>query len=799
MFRNYFKTAFRNLKRNKIYSVINILGLSLGLACAMLIILYVNDEVSYDRFHEKKDHLYRIVTQNYNADTIPEHKDPNTGFLQGPVFHAGVPEIKSYVRIQSSNTDIKKGTDITSKSLLRVDPEFFSLFTFPLLSGNPETCLEQPHSMVLTEEEAKNQFGTSDAVGKTMLLRENDSFIPYTVTAIAKNCPQNSSIKFNILLPLITPEGTMQNGENWFSFFLNTLVLIEPEADISLINDKIQNIYLAESSEAAKIINERYGDSGPPPSYFLQPFTNIHLSKELPAQNGLSDSSNPVYSYILSGIALFILLIACINFINLTVARSIKRAKEIGIRKVVGGNRKQLIFQFLGESFLLCLIAFVLALLMVQLVLPLFNDLANKVLAISYLLSFKLITGYILLFLITALLSGFYPALVLSQYNPVETLYNRFILGGKNYLQKALVVLQFALASFLIIATFIIYSQFKFLTTKDLGYDDSNVVAVGAHGLSQKELALFREKVTTSPDITEVAGKNGGYWSTSAKVNGEKQIQFAYETVDESYIPLLKIKVVKGRNFSREFPSDSTHSVLVNESFVKEAGWKDPIGQVVDFWYNENEKYTVTGVVKDHHYQSLSQKIGPQLFTMKPANKFGLILVKIKSGSTTAALGHIKNTFQNMFPLHPYNYAFRDEINLRRYQMESKWKQIMLLSAVLTIFISCIGLFGLSVLSTEKRTKEIGIRKILGASVNNVVITLSRDFIKLVLIALALSVPVAWMVAGKWLQNYPYRINPGWQIFAVAAVLVIFIALATVSFQAVKAAIANPARSLRTE
>jgi putative ABC transport system permease protein len=575
-------------------------------------------------------------------------------------------------------------------------------------------------------------------------------------------------------------------------------VVLEPNAKMASVEKQMQHFYTEDSRDALKMIKAKYGDIVGSTTYMLQPYTGMHLSKELPPQNGLTGASNPMYSYMLSGIALFILFIACINFVNLTIARSIKRAKEIGIRKVIGGERKQLIFQFLGESFLLCLVAFILALAIVMAVLPVFNDLSNKALAIAYLFDVKLVSGYIALFLITGLLAGFYPALILSSYNPVQTLYSRFMLGGKNYLQKSLVVLQFTLASFLIIATFTIYAQFNFLTSEKLGYDDSNLVMVNKQ-MKRAEAALLTSELMKSPDIISVSPKNGGQWGTGAKVNGDSTIQFAYETVNESYLPALNIALAQGRNFSTEFPSDSSNSVIVNESFVQKAGWKDPIGQEVNFWYRDNEKYKVVGVVKDYHYQSLNQKIGPQLFTMKAGNDYGMALIKIKPNSATASLKHIEATFKKLFPLNPYSFTFKDQQNIKQYEAEAKWKQIMLFSAILTIFISCIGLFGLSVLSAEKRTKEIGIRKVLGASVNNVVTILSKDFVMLVILALLIAVPLAWMAASKWLQNYPYKIALSWQMFAVAGAMVIVIALITVSFQAFKAAVANPVKSLRTE
>jgi putative ABC transport system permease protein len=383
----------------------------------------------------------------------------------------------------------------------------------------------------------------------------------------------------------------------------------------------------------------------------------------------------------------------------------------------------------------------------------------------------------------------------------VQTLYSRFTLAGKSYLQKALVILQFALASFLIIGTITIYSQFNYLTSQKLGYDDSNLVVVNLKNgrMAHNEVQVLKDEILKNSFVTGVAFKNGGSWGTVGKVNGETQIPFAFETIDETYLPLLKIPIAAGRNFSKEYPSDSTHSILVNEAFVKKAGWKNPIGQQVNFWYNEGEKYNVIGVVKNYHYETLTKEIEPQLFTMKPGNPYGVVFIKIKPNTETAALHDIEKIFRSLFPASPYSYVFKDQENKKNYESEAKWKEILMFGAILTIFISCIGLFGLSVLSAEKRTKEIGIRKVLGASVRNVVSILSTDFLKLVLIALLLAVPIAWMAANKWLQNYPYRINLSWWMFTAAALLVIFVALATVSFQAIRAAVANPVKSLRSE
>ena len=794
MFKNYFKTAFRNLARNQIYSFINIAGLSLGLACAMLIMLYVKDEVSFDRFHKDVNNIYRIVSKR------KENKIPATGFLQGPRFKQNVPGIKSFVRVDSRYEDIKTGTTVQSKSILYVDSNFFSVFTFPLLSGNPETCLTEPHSIVLSEDAAKKQFGTTDAVDKIVMIKEDSTFVPYKVTAVAKRCPQNSSIQFDVLLPFKESDADAKDTHNWFNSFLNTFVVLDDKANPQTVEKQMQSFYV---SEAKQTFEEMLKIDGVDPNnvsmgtYFLQPYVDMHLDPDLPATTGANNSSNPVYSYILSGIALFVLLIACINFVNLTIARSVRRAKEVGIRKVVGGERKQLIMQFLGESFFLCTIAFVFAILLAQLLLPLFNDLSNKLLSLSYLLDVKLIAGYIALYIITALLAGFYPALVLSGYNPVQTLYGRFNIAGKNYLQKSLVVLQFTLASFLIIATFIIYAQFNFLTKTDLGYDDSNLVLVNKNGLTHADVGVFKTELLKNPNIVGVSVKNTGEWGTGTKNSAGATVYFTNEIVDENYLPLLKIPFIAGRNFSATFPADSVQSVIVNESFVKAAHWKNPIGETINMLGSSNQTYHVIGVVKDYHFAPLTKKITPQLFTMN--GSYGNYYIKIKPNTSTASLQWIQKTYQQLYPMSSYAYVFKNDENRKQYADVEKWKQIILFGAILTIFISCIGLFGLSVLSAEKRTKEIGIRKVLGASVQQIATTLSTDFIKLVVLALIIASPLVYIAANKWLQNYPYRIAVNIWMFIGTALLVVFISLITISFQSIKAAIANPVKSLRTE
>ncbi|HZY36727.1 MAG TPA: ABC transporter permease [Mucilaginibacter sp.] len=794
MIKNYLKTAFRNLWRTKAFSVINIAGLSVALGCCMLILLYTMDEVSYDRFNVNANKIYRLAVEQVSPQGT-SMKMGSTGAMPGPTFKREIPEIEDFVRLQSANFTAKRGADVFNEDALFVDSNFFSVFTAPLKSGSYKNALAGDNSVVISEDIAKKYFGDQDAVGKVMQLKGDTAFKLYTVTAVTKRSPQNSSIKIKILIP--AKASSFAKDNQWFNFYLNTFFTVKPGSDIKRVEAKIAKVFQSESGAQFKEMAQKYGMKDKT-IYHLQPLLSMHTSTDYQADNGLTDASNPMYSYILTGIALFILLIACINFVNLTVARSLKRAKEIGIRKVVGGERKQLIIQFLGESYILCLVAFVLAIGLVWLVLPTFNNLANKALAFSYLLSFKLVAGYIAIFLVTGLLAGFYPALVLSGFNPVQTLYNRQKYTGKNYLSKSLVVLQFTLATFFIIATITIYSQFNYLMHYDLGFNDKDVVSIHSFDLDKNVLPTFKNELLKNPNIKMVTADQGGRWGTIAKINNGQQTEFDIKHIDEDYLPLFEVPIVQGRNFSKSIVSDTANSILVNEAFVKQAGWKKPLGEVVDFFYM-HKKYMVIGVVKDYHFLDLTQKVSPIMFRMKPQDPYGNVFVKIDSRNKAAALNYIAKTFKSLFPFRPYESTFKDAEIAQQYDKEAKWKQIVTFSAVLTIFISCIGLFGLATLSAERRKKEIGIRKVLGASVEGIVRKLSTDFLKLVIISALVASPAAWFALNKWLENYPYRVAINSWIFISASVAVLLVALITVSFHSIRAAVANPVNSLRSE
>ena len=796
MFKNYFKIAFRHLKRNKIFSFINISGLSLGLTCCMLILLYTKDEISYDSFHEKKDNIYQLVCDRIEKDGL-DTKSAIAAMVQGPAFKQAIPEIQEFTRVNHKQVLVKKEHQTFNEDICWVDENFFSVFSFPLISGNKEKVLSGFNSVVLTTETAKKYFGTTDVVNKTIDLQINGQFETFTITGIAKQAPQNSSIKFSILVPFkylekVNPD----NGWMWFSF--PTFFVIHPAANLKNITAKMEQVYQLQAKSEIDMNHEAGYDTKF--KWGLIPFTQMHLNTR---DQGTPEASDPIYTYILTGISIFILLIACINFINLSIAQSLKRSKEIGMRKVIGGTRNQLIWQFLGELMFVCMISFVLAILIAFLLLPFFNELANKQLSLKYLFDIKLVTGIIILYFITFLAAGFYPAMVLSGLNPVEALYSKIKFGSKNQLSKSLVVLQFALATLLIITTLFFNSQFKYLTNAELGYNHKNLVEfdIDKAVMDKPLMDVCKIAFTNVPGVETVANTNVGKFGGKTQA-GNREFAATYEHIDENYLSVLQTQVIAGRNFSSKYPSDFSNSVLINETFAKKAGWNDPVGKTVDFmnlpgW--GTRKITVIGLVKDCHFESLKEKIKPELFTMEPQLPLGRFIIRINPANIPATISALEKTYHKLFPDNPFQYSFRDDSLKKNYETESKWKQIISFAALVTIFISCIGLFGLAMLTTERRYKEIGIRKLLGASTSQLVQLITVDFVKLVFIAFFIAIPGGWFIANKWLQNFAYRITLSWWIFAIAGMIALFIALATVSFHAIKASLANPVKSLKNQ
>ncbi len=796
MLKNYLAVAFRNLWRNKTVSFIHIAGLSIGLSCCMLILLYVFDDWSFDRFHKHHDNIYQITMQVLNADGSFRARIGQTGTVYGPSFQRGIPEIITCTRICTYDFVLKKEDKAYTQHIHFADPNFFSVFTFPLVSGDPKTALASLYGMVLTEETARKYFGTVDAVGKTLEFQIDNKFVPFTVTAVARNCPQNSSIQFDILLPMKFYQSTGVL-DDWMNSDVTTFLLLNPGADANAVLSKMVRVYQVESAPALKAARSH----GFNRSFHLglQPLTAMHLSSGGYNYDYRSRSSDPIYGYILSGIAGFILLIACINFINLTIAQSQKRSKEIGVRKVIGGSRSQLIRQFLGESFVTCGIAFALAIGLALLALPMFNKLASKQLSLFYLSDARFIALLLAFYLLTAFAAGFYPALVLSGFNPLDTLYHRFRLTGRNYLGKGLAVLQFSMAGAFIIAAFFMSQQFYYLTHKDLGYNDNDLVTVNIDTDNSAQLAaLIRNQLFTQPSIRAVAFHNSLNDRENIKVDTARQFSASCERIDENYFSTLQIPVIKGRNFSPDYPSDSAHSVIVNETFAQLAGWKDPIGQSVES-PKSHQPVTVVGVIRDFNFYPLTLKVDAQLFTIEPPGEDLEFDIRVAPADQPATLSYIEKIFKKFAPYSPFTYTFRKDDNRHAYDSQEKWRRIVAFAAIFTVFISCIGLFGLATLATQRRIKEIGIRKVLGASVPNLVRLLSVNFLQLVLLANFIAIPVAWWGVNKWLQNFAYRITLQWGVFASSVLITLLIAWLTVGLRALKAAAANPVDNLRVE
>ena len=790
---NYLKSALRNMLRSKIVTIINISGLSIGLAVCMMIVLFIRDEVSFDRFHTKKDRIFRVT-----ARMTSENETRLIGItnqIVGPAFAEDIPEIQTYVRMQSNPFIVRHDNEVNNQEATFVDNNFFTVFSFPLISGDPEKVLSDLHSLVLSEKTAIKYFGSTDILGKTLELQINNIFEPFVVTGVAKNPPQNSTIQFSILLPF-KYNLKLYTDNAWLGFYMATFVVLNPNSDFKKVEPKLDKVFLSRAAVELKEMKEKY-NFREKIHFGLEPMLKMHLDNiDTETHNGLAGSSNPVYSYILSAIALFILIIACINFINLTVTHSLKRGKEIGLRKANGGKRSQIMWQFFGESLVLCLIAFFIAVLIVPTALPFFNKMADKNLSFSYLLDIQLIAGYIILFLMTGLIAGFYPAMVLSGFSPIETLYNRHRVTGKNRLAKSLVIIQFAMATILIISIVGIFAQFRFLTKVDLGYNDENVIIVHLpRGNNQAVTDMMKQELIKEPSIETTATKDFGQSFTKVKINNnEKELDIAISWMDENFLPALRIPVIKGRNFSKDYSGDASKSVLINETFAREAGWDqgsgiDPVGQVIDYY--EGEKFIVIGMVKDYHFASLKEKITPLL--LKKGS--GDLWVKTKPGQTAQALKSIREKLVKQLPYLPFEYDLLNSVNMKSYESEAKWRQIILVGALLSIIISCLGLFGLAIFTTELRTREIGIRKVNGATISEVIAILNTNLVKLVAIAFVISAPIGWFTMHRWLQNFAYRTELSWWIFVLAGFLTLGIALITVSWQSWRAATQKPDRS----
>ncbi len=805
MLRNYLKIALRNLFRNKIYSFINIFGLSVGIAFCILIYLFVRNEWSYDTFHKNARLIYRAaVFENYSEQQ--QYFNTVTPFPLAQALEQNFPEVQRCVRIADVSDLVRQGEITFPERYHLVDPDFLEVFSFPLLQGEPESVLRTPNSVVLTEEMSKKYFGIEDPIGKTLSIKFAGGFQDFLITGIARNVPINSSIQFDFLLSFERAKELWgeRMRKNWFNVIPETYVQVQDGVRGMELERKLPSL-------VKQIMGERYKEG----AYILrlQPLTTIHLDTSYPS--GIEPTSDPANSYVLAGIALLVLLIACINFMTLSIGRSVSRSREVGVRKVVGAVRSQLMRQFWGEAVLLSFFSLFLGIGTAVLLMPTFNSLANKNLH----LAFDVTTFFVLLGLmgVVGFIAGSYPAGFLSAFKPVEVLKGKERQGNRNFLSHGLVVVQFALSIFLMISTIVMSEQLHFLRGKNLGYNSEQVVVITTNSNPQEGMRLvelFRNDLGKKTGIIQIAGSIytfGAGWET-VDFHTDDGIfrEFYLNRVDHDFLDTLGIELAAGRNFSKDFPSDLREAVIVNEAFAEEFNWQSPIGERLPG--RRFPTHRVIGVVKDFNFESLHDPIRPMMLVLDfttiyqgienhsvSSSRAPKIFVRIKPDNIPQTIALLKDTWEKIAPNVPFNFSFLDDDVDRLYRTEERWGKIVNYSSFFAILIACLGLFGLASLTITRRTKEICIRKVLGSSEAGVIRILCKDFAKLVLIANIIAWPVAYYAMYSWLEGFAFRTSIGLWIFFLAAALAFVIALATVSFQAVKAALINPVDGLRYE
>ena len=793
MIKNYLKIAFRNLWRHRVFSLINILGLTVGMTACFLIFMYVRFELSYDTFHTKSDRIYRVV-----ADIKTPTETMNTS---GPSWAVAphiteLPEVEAAVRVLSDNILFRKDDiKFNESNALWADSAFFTLFDFKLLKGDPRKALSEPFSIVLSETSAKKYFGNADPMGQTILITGEEGR-PGKVTGVMQDIPENSQIRGDVIVSMTTITKKFAEGidNQWGNYGPFAYVLLKPNVSAATFQGKLP-AFLEKWNGKEMKEHEMF------PTLFLEPMKDVYLHSDRDGQ--ARGNANNVY--IFSIIAVFIIVIACINFVNLTTARSSERAKEVGIRKVSGAQRSQLAGQFIGESLLISSIAFILTLALAALLRSSFNQLAGKIISPGIFSN----VNYLLLLLGTALgiglLAGLYPALLLSSFKPVVVLKGRFATGTKgNLLRKGLVITQFTISTALIIATIVVYTQMQYMRNRDLGFKKDHVLVIdtnndkGRNALKQAVSGMRNVKAVSLSGSVPGSGNPGAY-SEIENIKGNLQVaNLDLYFVDFDYIPLYDIKLAAGRAFNGSYKTDTTQAMILNEAAVKMFGYssaEDAIGKRFKQWGREGK---IIGVIKDFHFRSLQQPIKPLSMRIEP-DRMQYLSVNLSAADLPVTLAAIEKEYKTLIPNRPYSFYFMDEFFNRQYESEEQFGKLFLNFSVLAIFISCMGLLGLALYSTVQRTKEIGIRKVLGASVSNVSVLLSKEFIKLVLIAMVIASPVAYYFMHKWLEDFAYRVPISWWIFVVAGLAALLIALITVSFQAIRAAVANPVKSLRTE
>lgn len=806
MFKNYFKVAMRNLWKNKAFTAINIAGLATGLAVCLLIVLYVVDELSYDKYNKNADRIYRIDADIYFNNTsaiFAVAPDP-----LAPALKRDFPEIEQIARVNYQGDILvkKDNQNVKDRNAAFADSTFFQVFTIPMIEGDPNTALKEPNSIVIDETTAKKYFNSTNVVGKTLYV---DNSTNCKITGVIRDIPKQSHFHFSF----IRPRG--KDNESWLSNNTYNYVMVRPGVTKEKLQKDVDatiNNYLSKElfDQLHSTLKDLVG-KGNHFIYHATPVTDIHLHSGKSYE--MEANGNVTYVYIFSVIAILILLIACVNFMNLSTAHSANRAKEVGIRKVVGSLRKHLITQFLTESVLISFFSLLLAIGLSAILLPLFNQLAHKEMSVGTLFSTWLFPVMISLVFVVGFIAGSYPAFYLSAFQPIQVLKGKVAKGFKSsWLRSGLVVFQFFISIMLIIGTIVIYNQLDYIRSRKIGYNRDQVLILHNAYYLDKQIHTFRNELLNVPGVKDasISGDlptNSNFdnegWFRDAAMDATKAVVLTNFYVDENYIPTLGMEMAQGRNFSKDFPSDST-GIILNEAAVKVLGLKDPLKEMLyrpnfsgQTGINGSVAYHVVGVVKDFNFSSMHQNVGPLIIQL--GENWGSIAGHINTTNISSLINSVQSKWNSMAPGQPFNYTFMDADFNNIYTSEEQTGKLFITFAVFAIFIGCLGLFGLVTYAAEQRTKEIGVRKVLGASVGGIVAMLSKDFARLVLIASVFAFPMAWWAMNKWLQSFAYRINISWWVFVIAGIAAIMIALITVSFQAIRAATTNPVKSLRTE
>jgi putative ABC transport system permease protein len=805
MLRNYLKVTIRNIIKYKLVSGINITGLALGLAGCILILSFIGNELSYDSFHKNAKNIYRI----YVTEDLPA-RDPFTYSLS-PAPLAGAleqsfPEVARTVRIYVRTDIVRVAHQNFTQLLHLVDKDFFKMFDFPISDGS-KSIFQNQNSVVLTPMVSQKFFGKQNPMGKRISIKLGNEFHDFVVSAIAEKPPENSSIQYQLLIPYENIKNILSQRAlgHWFDVHSETYVQLRSRMDPATIQYKLSRV--VQNHYPQKRINMV--------TLALQPLENIHLNPDIP--EGINPISNPLYSYILLAIAVLIILVACINFMILAIGQSSSRAKEVGIRKVMGAQQKQLRNQFWGEAVVMSLMALILGVLLANILLPLFNQLVNKNLTISY--SALSIASFLVLAVITSLIAGGYPALILSRFKPVEVLKGKLKVGGGSFFGKSLVTFQFALSNLLVICTFIMVDQFNYLIHQHLGYEKDQIMVVRNFSSAKTNkitMDRFRNNLATDPEIVSVTGISNhfsGTWTRMGfKTTNNVYKEFYQLTTDYEFIDTMQIKLVMGRNFSKQFPSDAKEALIINQSFAEYFNWTDPLMKKIPG--PKFPAHRIIGVVEDFNFLSLQNRVAPLAIVLDPQALLegindidtshspailNFINIRMKSNNLSATLTRIKNHWTKSSDNQPFIFTFMEEDLKRQYQEEEHWCDIVRYASAFAIIISCLGLFGLANLIAVKRTREIGIRKVLGADKTNILLLITKDFYKLVTLANLFAWPIAYIIMNKWLANFAFRVNINLYNFAFAAILALLISTLVISYQSVKCTLTDPIKTIKYE